>query len=74
VKEERKSEVPVASIPKPPAFETAATNGGVEIQLIPGNNIGYCILKSFVILVSILLIFSQLFLQQEAFLSNSFNY
>jgi hypothetical protein len=31
---------PVARIPRPPAFETAATSGGVEIQDMPGNTMG----------------------------------
>mmetsp|Transcript_2957 Transcript_2957/g.8097 ORF Transcript_2957/g.8097 Transcript_2957/m.8097 type:complete len:264 (-) Transcript_2957:65-856(-) len=32
---------PVARIPTPPAFETAATSSGVEIQDIPGRTIGW---------------------------------
>ena len=42
---------PVARIPTPPAFETAATNSGVEIQDIPGNIRGYWHPNSFVIRV-----------------------
>jgi hypothetical protein len=43
----------VAKIPRPPAFETAATNCGVEIQLIPGKIIGYLIPSKRVIRVCI---------------------
>mmetsp|Transcript_24404 Transcript_24404/g.50312 ORF Transcript_24404/g.50312 Transcript_24404/m.50312 type:complete len:123 (-) Transcript_24404:107-475(-) len=32
---------PVARIPTPPAFDTAATSGAVDTQLIPGRTIGY---------------------------------
>jgi len=32
---------PVARIPNPPAFETVATNSGVDIQDIPGSRMGY---------------------------------
>lgn len=44
---------PVASTPTPPAFETAATRSGFEIQLIPGKIIGYLHLKRFVTRVEI---------------------
>lgn len=42
---------PVAKIPTPPAFETAATSSGVLIHDIPGSTTGYLQLKSFVIRV-----------------------
>ena len=45
---------PLANIPKPPAFETAATNLGVEIQLIPGKIKGTSIPSSSVIRVFML--------------------
>jgi hypothetical protein len=44
---------PVAKIPTPPAFETAATSSGVEIHDIPGSTIGTLQLKSLVIRVPI---------------------
>jgi hypothetical protein len=44
---------PVARIPTPPAFDTAATNSGVEIQLIPGSTSGYLHLRSAVMRVLI---------------------
>jgi hypothetical protein len=47
---------PVASIPKPPAFETAATISGTLIQLIPDKRIGYWIPNISVILVFIVLL------------------
>jgi hypothetical protein len=44
---------PVARIPRPPAFETAATISGTLIQLIPDKKIGYRIPNISVILVFI---------------------
>ena len=40
VKKKVPTDVPVAKMPKPPALDTAATNFGVEIQLIPGRMMG----------------------------------
>jgi len=39
---------PVANIPIPPALDTDATNGGVDIQLMPGSKMGYLHPRSFV--------------------------
>ena len=44
---------PLASIPQPPAFDTAATRSGVAIQLIPERKIGCLIPKNSVIRVLI---------------------
>ena len=38
----------MARIPTPPAFETLATSSGLEIQDIPGSNIGCLHLNRFV--------------------------
>ncbi len=42
------TKLPVAKMPNPPAFETAATKRGVDIQLIPGKITGYLMPSSFV--------------------------
>jgi len=44
---------PVASIPIPPALETAATSSGVEIHDMPGSMSGYLQPSMLVILVRI---------------------